>query len=486
MEKALDKKELKRKSFVSVITLFLQSGVIQAMGFITNLILTVILSPAVFGLYFTVLSIMAILNYFSDIGLAASLIQKDKAEDDDFATAFTAQQILIIAVCVAGFLATPYVTAFYSLPPSGIYLYWSLLLAFFLSSLKTIPTIILERQVNFVPISYVQIFENAVFYLTVAVLAIRGLGINAFTYATLARSVTGLVGIYIVSPWVPRLRMEFGRLKGLLSYGIPFQTNSILALVKDELLTLYLGKIIGFTNLGYVGWAKKWSAAPQQLVMTNFLRVAFPMFSRLKNDPVALKNSVEKFLYFMALILFPILMGIFFAMPLIIEVIPRYGKWVPGLNSFYLFILSAVFSSLTTPLTNLFNAIGRVKLSLALMTVWTMATWVFIPVAVFLMGFNGVAFSVLIISAASLLVVFLAKKYVDFSFLKSIRVPILSTAAMSVILYLLPVLSESAVVQLAFVVLTGVSAYSLSVITLSRGGIFAEMQDLLKLWRKTS
>ena len=32
--------------------------------------------------------------------------------------------------------------------------------------------------------------------------------------------------------------------------------SSFLALVKDDLLTLYLGKVLGFQALGYIGWAK--------------------------------------------------------------------------------------------------------------------------------------------------------------------------------------------------------------------------------------
>lgn len=67
---------LKSRSFISTISLFFQSGYSAALGLAANLILTILLTPHIFGIYITVLSIIAFLNYFSDIGLSGALIQK--------------------------------------------------------------------------------------------------------------------------------------------------------------------------------------------------------------------------------------------------------------------------------------------------------------------------------------------------------------------------------------------------------------------------
>lgn len=483
MDQALKTHELKKRSFISAVVLFAQSGAIQIMGFLANLILTILLAPNVFGLYYTVLAIMTIFNYFSDIGLAASLIQKDKIDDEELYSAFTAQQLLIVSICFVGYLLTPYVYSFYDLPPAGIFLYWALLLAFFLSSLKTIPTILLERKVNFVPLSFVQIIENLVFYLSAVLLSLLKFHIHSFTIATLLRAVVGLIGIYIVSPWLPKLKINWSKLKHLLSFGVPFQTNSLLALVKDELITLYLGKLLGFTQLGYVGWAKKWSAAPQQLVMTNFIRISFPMFSRLKNDKKTLKKAVEKLLYFMTLVLFPALIGLVFTIPILVELIPKYNKWTPALFSLYVFSLSAILSSLSTPLTNFLNAIGKVKLSLLLMFIWTLLTWILIPLFVIKFGYNGVSLAIFTISLSSLFVVWLTKKYLNFSFFSSIKTPFLATIVMAISLYFLPEVFGQKLLQLILVIATGLVSYTVAIALLTRMHIVTELSSLLKLLR---
>ena len=74
----LSQEELKRRGFISTMSLFFQSGYSAVLGLVANLIVTILLSPHVFGIYITVLSIIALFNYFSDFGLAASLIQKKR------------------------------------------------------------------------------------------------------------------------------------------------------------------------------------------------------------------------------------------------------------------------------------------------------------------------------------------------------------------------------------------------------------------------
>src|SRR3990170_7739202 len=95
-----------KRIITSVLSLFFQSGYSAFLGLIANLVLTILLSPTIFGMYITVLSIISLLNYFSDIGLAASLIQKKEITNDDVSTTFTVQQILIITLISLAFIAT--------------------------------------------------------------------------------------------------------------------------------------------------------------------------------------------------------------------------------------------------------------------------------------------------------------------------------------------------------------------------------------------
>ena len=417
---------LKRKTIISTISLFFQSGFSAVLGLIANLVLTILLSPAVFEIYFTILSMISVLNYFSDIGLAASLIQKKEITDDDVKTTFTVQQLLIISIITFAFIMTPFIMKFYNLPPDGKYLYWALLASFFMSSLKTIPSVFLERKIQFQKIVLVQVIENTVFYVSVIVLAIFGFSLRSFTIAVILRSVIGVISIYSLSFWLPQIGVSFKHLKELLSFGVPFQASSFLALFKDDLITLYLGKVLGFTSLGYIGWAKKWAEAPIRIIMDNLSRVLFPVIARIQHDKEKISRLVEKTLHYQTIILAPSVVGLALVMDILLLIIPKYAKWQPALPLFYLFCLSTLFSSYSTPFINLFNALGKVKISFTFMVIWTVMVWIFTTILTGYLNMYGFPVTQLILSGTFIFVVLKAKKILKFEFIKFVYKPLLS------------------------------------------------------------
>jgi len=76
---ALDSEEIeqiKKRSVKGVLSFFLRTLLIQGIGLVSAFVLSAFLSPEDFGIYGIVTQIIALLVFFSDIGMAASLIQK--------------------------------------------------------------------------------------------------------------------------------------------------------------------------------------------------------------------------------------------------------------------------------------------------------------------------------------------------------------------------------------------------------------------------
>lgn len=426
---------IKKRSIKGIFALTYRTFAVQVLGFGANFILTIFLTPAIFGVYFVVSAAIAFLSYFSDIGLAAALIQKkEEITDAEFKTTFTIQQALVIAVVLISLLSSRFIQSFYHLDGSGVFLFQALVISFFLSSLKTIPSIILERKLEFEKLVLPQIAESLVFSVVVVVLAVKGFGITSFSIAVLARGLVGLAVIYIVSPWKIRLGFSKESAKRLLHFGIPFQANSFIALLKDDLLIAYLGKVLPLAEVGYIGFAQKWAFMPLRLIMDNVIRITFPSFSRLQDNKNLLGKAVEKSIFAATFIIFPALFGLIVIAPYLIKIIPKYGKWEPAIISLAFFSLNASLSSVSTPLTNALNAIGKIKITLYLMVFWTIATWVLTPLFILIMGFNGVGVASFIISLSVVLVVYLVKKYIEFS-IYSVFYPFAAALVMSVIIY---------------------------------------------------
>ena len=469
---------LKKNTIISALSLFFQSGYAAALGLIANLVLTIILTPKIFGIYFTVLSLISLLNYFSDIGLAASLIQKKEITDEDVSSTITIQQFLIISVIIIGFFSSRFIKNFYQLPQEGIYLYWALLISFFLSSLKTIPSVFLERKVQFQKIVFVQIIENTFFYLTVIILGIFGFGLKSFTVAVLFRSIIGVIAIYSISFWVPRIGISFSSLRKLLSFGAPFQASSFLALFKDDLIILYLGKVLGFEGLGYIGWAKKWAEAPIRIIMDNISRVLFPVIARIQHDKEKISRLIEKNLYYQTLLLAPTIAGLGLVMSLLVEILPKYSKWTPALPLFYLFCISAFFSSYSNPFINLFNALGKVKISFSFMIFWTVATWLLTPLFTKLFGYYGFPLVQVILSLVFVAVLLKAKSIINFRFIKPVLPSLLATVGMIAIVLIYITIVPPSYLTIITAVLTGLISYLVILKILFKINIFKEIKIL--------
>ncbi len=323
-----------------------------------------------------------------------------------------------------------------------------------------------------------QITENTVFYIAVIIFALLGFELRSFTYAVLLRSFTGLVLMYSIAWWKPKIGISKASLKQLLSFGAPFQANSFLALFKDDLINLFLGKILGFEILGYVGWAKKWAESPIRIIMDNVSRVLFPVIARIQHDRAKVGRLMEKIFFYQTLILTPVMIMLAFGMNTLVEIIPKYGKWSPAIPLFYIFIISAYISSFSTPLMNLFNALGKVKISFMFMAIWTVATWMLTPLFTAVFGAYGFPMAHFILSLSSIFVIFQAKKLVSFGLMKKITPSLAAGAIIIAASFIFPLVRLNSLFSLFEFIGFSAIAYYLILLFFFKINLIKEVQAL--------
>jgi len=395
--------DIKRRSVVGAVSYFSRSLLLQAIGIVSIIVLSIFFEPEDFGIYGLVTQVIGILVFFSDIGLAAALIQKkDEPSIKDYRTTFTVQLLLSLVIFLACLVVIALGLLSQKTGPVGNWILLALAISFPLATLKTIPSIQLERHLDFSKLIVPQIVEQITFHLILITLAIKGWGAAAYVPAVLVRSVSGVIVLSILKPWKIGLALDKQSLKSLLNFGVKFQINDFLARIKDQLFFLVLGIVLPLREFGYVQWAKTWSIYPYNLTVNSVLAITFPTFSRLQGHPEKLQRAIEKSLFFISLVIFPILLGMSLFIKPLLALIPTYAKWQPATLSFILFSLSIGWSAISTPLTNTLNAIGEINKTLKLMVMWTALTWVLTPVLIYFYGFNGVALAALLISFTSI------------------------------------------------------------------------------------
>ena len=447
---------VKKRAVKGVAVLTGRTLLLNLISFISQGFLWAFLNPSQFGVFLIVSATVNFLSYFADIGLGAALIQKkEKPEEEDYRTVFTVQEILVFIIFVIILLLGPVLAKTHSLTREGQMLLYALGGSFFLASLKNIPSIMLERKLEFGKFIIPQVLENMVYSVAVVFFAWKGFGITSFTYSVLIRGVVGLVAIYILNPWKPGIAFSLKSFKNLIKFGIPYQLNNFLATAKDDGMTIVLGGILGTAGVGILGTAQKLAQYPLRFFMDNVTKVTFPAFSRMQDDKRELERSLSRSIFFICALVFPSLVGLVIVFPVLITIIPKYAKWSPAYIPLIFLSVNSLWAAASTQLTNFLNSVGKIKTTFKLMIMWTALTWALVPLLSSKLGVNGAAFSYLLIGSSSVVVFYIVKRQLNWDIFRSVIVPLLASLVMGVILFtlrgILPINKVTTLLTLIFI-----------------------------------
>lgn len=475
----LNTAEIKRRSIKGVFSFVSRTLLLNVIALAAMFIISGKLSAADFAVYGIVTQLIGLLIFVSDVGLAAALVQKrDEPTQDEYRGAFTVQQILswvIVLVCFI-LMITGVISA--KVGSVGNWILMALAISFPLASLKTIPSILLERRLEYGKVVIPQIYETLVFNVILIWLALNNWGAMSYTYAILGRSIVGVVSMYLIQPWRIGFSINRATLK-LLPYGIKFQLNDLLARIKDQFFYLAMGYWLPLPAFGYVIWARTWSNYPYSLTVQNVLAITFPTFARLQQHPELLAKAIDKSLYFIALITFPLLVGMCFLLPSLVELVPAYQKWQPAFISLWLFAFNIGIAAVTTPIINVLNAVGKIGASLKYMSMWTILTWVITPVLVWKLGFVGIPLASALIGLTSILPILYVRKLVSYHPWQSISTQLCAAFIMGLALWYRAAWWGSSYTSFALAIVVGCVAYGGAVLLIGGSRFQRELKSVL-------
>jgi len=434
---------------------------LQALSYLGSIFLARLLSPEIFGTFAIINFIVTFFSTFANAGLGAALIQKkEKLKKKDLQTAFTLQQVLVGLVLLIIFIFSPLIASHYQLSRQGIWLIRALSLSLFLTSLKTVPLILLERKLKFKQAVIPEIVEVVSFQLLAVGLAALGFEVWSFIIALLVRTGLGVITLYLISPWRLGLRWDWPKAKELLSFGIPYQANGFIAMIKDAVMPVFVGTVAGSAAVGYLNWANTFSKIPM-LLMDDIFRIIFPGFARIQSDKELLRKGLEKTLRLTNLFLFP---AVFLLMATAREIVSFVftDKWLPGLTAFYIHCLGILVVGVANTFMNTFWSCGRVKIATRLMIVYALLNWAVSVPLVYSFGFNGAMIGSVIVLYVSLpLNTYLLKKMVKIRIIENIWSSFLAALLAGAATYFLTRTLVNNLISLALVLLVGGLVYLL-------------------------
>ncbi|MEG4989456.1 oligosaccharide flippase family protein [Microcoleus sp. BR0-C5] len=284
-------------------------GSSQIIRFGSNLILTRLLVPELFGLMGLAYVFITGINLFSDIGLGPSIIQNKRGEDREFLnTAWTLQVIRSFFVFICLIIITYPVASFYG-DPRLRWLIPIIGINSLIGGFKSTATSSLQRKMA---VKKVVIFQLGIQIVSTTVMIVWA-WFDRSIWAILAGGLSGalieLVWSHFLIPGKSnRFTWDKEAAKEVFSYGKWIFLSTALSFLCSQADRLILGKIFTLTMLGIYGIAFTLGDMPRQVILAITGKVIFPSISLLAELPR--EELRAKILKNRKLILIPLAVGL--------------------------------------------------------------------------------------------------------------------------------------------------------------------------------
>lgn len=351
------KDSLKHRTIHALSWSFIESIGVQIVQFIISIILARILFPAQFGLIGMLTIFIAVAQTFLNSGFGTALIQKQDATQTDMCSVFYFN--IIVGIVASGLLsiAAPWIAEFYN-QPELTSLTRALSLTIIINSFGLIQTTIVTKEINFKTLTKVSIISSILSGIIGIVMAYKGYGVWSLVYQQISRAFLSTLLLWIFNTWRPSPLFSIKSLQEMFSFGSRMLASGLLDQIFNNIYLLVIGKLFSAADLGYFTRSKTLQELPSQTLAGMVGRVTFPVFSAIQDDRERLKSGMKKALTSLALLNFPMMVGIsLIARPLIIVLFTE--KWIESIPYLRLLCFLGFLYPMHLINLNVLQALGR-------------------------------------------------------------------------------------------------------------------------------
>ncbi|MFI3219232.1 MAG: oligosaccharide flippase family protein [Methylococcales bacterium] len=282
-----DLKNLKKTATKGAIWTIADYGLSQVLRFASNLILTHLLLPDLFGLMSLVNVVLMGLVLFSDIGLAPSIVRSQRGDDPAFLNSAWTLQVIrgFIIWSVSAAIAFP-MAQFYNSPD----LVWLIPVVGLTAIISGFNSTGLLSSYRHLAVKRIVVMELILQVLTLTIMITWAWfysSIWALIAGTLCPSILRMIWSHFIIPNQPpsRFRWDKTAIHELVSFGKWIFLSTAVMFLASQADRIILGKIFSLEMLGVYTIALTLSDLPRQMLAGLSRKVIFPTLARLSHLP---------------------------------------------------------------------------------------------------------------------------------------------------------------------------------------------------------
>jgi O-antigen/teichoic acid export membrane protein len=343
------------------------------------------LTPADFGLVAIANVLLQFLRVLVSQGANNYVIyDNEEGREERASAAFWLDLSLAILCSSIGLLLIPFLTKFYEQPELGGILF-ALVLKIPLDSLSKIPDSIIRKSLDFKKLEIRDTVLEILTGILSVVLALSGFGVWSLVIPALVVSPFRAIAIFAISKWRPVLNPYFHHWPRVFKYSLHVIGNTITTFIISEADTLFIGKLMGTKPLGIYNLSWQSANLVCRTIVNLSNRVTMPALSSVSNDMGRLKYALERILQLIALVTFPLLIGLFVVAEEFIMTL--YGpQWMEAVLPMRIMLVYAMRYTVGSPTGAIFKVIGKPEIGFKI----GLATVPFYFASLYLGSFYGI------------------------------------------------------------------------------------------------
>ena len=339
-------------SVTSIVTL-------QGLRLFSSVVTARMLLPADFGLLAVATATLVFFDQVSNLGVDSALIQRKEIHDEELDAAWTFEFIRRNVIALL-FLACAPLLGKWVADTRVLMVMFMNCLGVFIGSWRNNGMVMFRRELQFRPI-FISEFVPAVFSccLTIGLLLVWR-NIMALLVSMVCTAMVTVVTTYILHPHRPRFRLPWTQLKNLLSFGSCLLGNTIVEMIRNQVVTLALARLVGTVKLGFFDRANVFSLNIFSQIQGLIWRVSYPLFSAEHHSERGVRVYFKHTIVLGAMVAPAMCVGYATLAPDLLPLLLT-SKWVSIVPLVQLFCMQALLMLLLIPAEIAFQAIGKPK-----------------------------------------------------------------------------------------------------------------------------
>jgi lipopolysaccharide exporter len=453
--------------------------------FLQVTLLARILGPTSFGLVGMVTVIINFLIIFSDMGVSNAIIYKQEKDKKVLSSLYWLNIIVGIILFVMLIFFRSFIVDYYNEPRLNKIIILSAFI-FIIVPFGQQFAFMLQKELKFKKIAVIEIIASLFGTGIAIVTALLGFKEISLIFGQLLmytiKSMCLLV--YGYSNWRPSLEFNIKEIKGYIKFGLYNMGDNILNYLSSNLDYLIIGGTLGAKALGYYTLAYQLVIFPISKLNPILTKVAFPVFSKIKNDIQLLRRGYLKVINLIALLNFPILIGLLVTSSTLIPLV--YGPgWEVTINLIKILCIVGIIRSLGNPLGSLLMSQGKPELGFRLNLITLILQLPTLYYAAKFFGVYGVAIGFIFVQLINIFLNFFTVKIIlgkwSKDLLKNIYIEMITSILMGILIIITKgyIIEFNLVIQLLIQVLLGIILYLIIYLLIIKKNIKALKEKLL-------